>query len=148
MVDIRAMTVDDLSEVVEMAQGLAAHHGDTATLTLETLARDALGPAPWITVLMAQSGDAVAGYAALCPLAQMQFGVRGMDMHHLFVRDAFRGQGVGTALIRASVSEAKSQNCRYLMVGTHPDNLTAQGVYAHAGFELMAEPGPRFRHKW
>lgn len=144
MTRIRPIHEPDLSEVLEMIHALAAHHGDPVAVTLDDLRRDALGPHPWLRVLVAPQQ----GYVALCPLAQLQFGVRGMDMHHLFVVADARGQGVGRALIAAAISYAKEEGCRYMMVGTHPDNVAAQGVYRSAGFENLPASGPRFRMKW
>ncbi|MGC1495532.1 MAG: GNAT family N-acetyltransferase [Sulfitobacter sp.] len=138
----------DLPAVLDMIHALAAHHDDVATLSLGTLRRDVLGDAPWIKLIIAQSGPELLGYAALYPLAQLQFGVRGMDMHHLFVKADARGRGVGKALIKASIDHAKAAQCRFLMVGTHPDNLPAQQMYISAGFSSMPEPGPRFRMKF
>jgi phosphinothricin acetyltransferase len=100
-----------------MVHDLAAHHGDVPTIDVEMLKRDALGDAPWLTVLVAERAGVLLGYAALCRMAQMQFGARGMDMHHLFVARAHRGQGVGAALITASVKAAKAQDCRFVIPG-------------------------------
>ena len=141
---IRPILETDLPEVLSMIHALAAHHGDAPVTTLEDLRRDALGMHPWLQVLVAPG----LGYAALCPLAQLQFGVRGMDMHHLFVVETARGSGVGRALIDASIAHAKAQECRYLTVGTHPDNRAAQAVYRAAGFEDLPVSGARFRMKW
>ncbi|MCX7558525.1 GNAT family N-acetyltransferase [Sulfitobacter sp. F26204] len=145
---IRPVESEDLPLVLDMVQGLAAHHGDAAQVTLSDLARDCLGTEPWLRVLVAQEGRALLGYTALCPLAQLQFGVRGMDMHHLFVQPKARGAGVGRALIAASLALTKSLGCRYLTVGTHPGNKAAAAIYQAAGFESLAPPGPRFRMKF
>ncbi|MEP5728940.1 MAG: GNAT family N-acetyltransferase [Sulfitobacter sp.] len=144
---IRPIKAQDIGEVLDMVRGLANHHNDTATLTPEQLSRDALGPAPWLHILVAETAQTLVGYAALCPLAQLQFGVRGMDMHHLFVRASSRGTGIGRALIDASLVVATAQNCGYMTVGTHPDNTAAANVYLAAGFDRLDPPGPRFRIK-
>ncbi len=144
---IRPVKPADLRHVFEMVQELAAHHGDTALLSMDDLARDCLGVIPWVRVLVAQRESRLIGYAALCPLAQVQFGVRGMDMHHLFVSETARGEGVGRALIEASIKAVKSLGCRYMTVGTHPDNASAAQVYRAAGFDELPARGPRFRIK-
>jgi GNAT superfamily N-acetyltransferase len=141
----RQMTAADVPHILTMVHQLAAHHGDTAILTADILEKEATGPSPWVTVIVAEQGDAIAGYAALCPLTQLQFGLRGMDMHHLFVAQKDRRTGVGTALIRASIQTAQDFECSYLTVGTHPDNHLAGQVYLAAGFDPMPPPGPRFR---
>lgn len=138
----------DLPAVLNMAHALAAHHGDTATLKLSDLERDTLGDTPWVTLIVAERATTLLGYAALCPLVQLQFGVRGMDMHHLFVQPDVRGRGVGRHLIEASIIQSKQMGCRYIMVGTHPDNKPAQEIYLAAGFALMDVSGPRFRMKF
>ena len=143
--DVRPMTVHDVPAVLDMIRDLAAHHGDTPTVTQETLRRDALGEAPWYKVLVADREGMLRGYAVLIPLAQVQFGVRGMDMHHLFVRRQSRGAGVGRRLIDGSKDWCRRAGCRYLAVGTHPDNAAAAQVYRAAGFDPLPAPGPRFR---
>lgn len=146
--NIKRAVADDLPQVLKMIHALADHHGDTATIDLETLERDALGDRPWVTLLVAKMQGDVAGYAVLCPLVQMQFAKRGMDMHHLFVLPQHRGKRIGAALIDASQSVAKRLGCAYMMVGTHPDNRAAQEVYRAAGFADVDVSGPRFRIKF
>ncbi|MBM1690493.1 GNAT family N-acetyltransferase [Sulfitobacter geojensis] len=145
---IREIRAADLPSVFDMVRGLAAHHGDVAQVALGDLKRDCLGDVPWLRVLVADKAGALLGYAALCPLAQMQFGVRGMDLHHLFVTAQARGSGVGRALIDASSALTKSLGCQYMTVGTHPDNTAAAQVYRAAGFDCLPPPGPRFRVKF
>jgi len=144
---VRAVAPGDLPEVQIMVQGLAAHHGDTATVSLADLRRDMLGEIPWVHGLVAQMGPDLCGYAALCPLVQVQYGVRGMDLHHLFVKSEWRQQGVATALIRAALERTRALGARYMMVGTHPENLLAGQIYRDRGFDEMSGPGPRFRMK-
>ena len=141
---IRPAKAGDLPQVLEMIRALAAHHGDCATLTHQTLERDVLCDTPWITVLVAETLGGMLGYAALCPLVQLQFGLRGMDMHHLYVVPEVRGQGIGSALIHASIAQAGRKGCRYMTVGTNPENTIAAEVYRAAGFEALPPPGPRF----
>ena len=144
----RLATAQDLPDVLKMVHALAVHHDDTATVTLSELEREVLGEAPWITVIIACDPENLLGYAALCPLAQLQFGARGMDMHHLFVEPDARGQGIGRGLIKASIDHVNLLGCRYIMVGTHPENIPAQEIYRAAGFSQIPAPGPRFRIKF
>lgn len=144
----RRAQASDLPEILKMIHALAAHHDDVSTLTLAALRRDVLGDAPWMAVLVAEGGAGLLGYAALCPLAQLQFGVRGMDIHHLFVQPKARGQGVAKQLVTDSISHSKAMGCRYIMVGTHPENTKAQKMYHAIGFSAAPAPGPRFRMKF
>ena len=54
MIPIRPALRSDLPMVLDLAHALAAYHGDAATLSLAALERDCLGPAPWVTVLVAE----------------------------------------------------------------------------------------------
>jgi ribosomal protein S18 acetylase RimI-like enzyme len=137
----RTMIDDDLPAVLEMVHALAAHHGDACTLTLEGLAQEAR---EWHRIIVAVKGAEVVGYASLLPMAQLQFGVRGMDIHHLFVAERHRRCGAGRALIDASIALSADLLCRYLTVGTHPDNSAAAQMYLAAGFDPLVN-GPRFR---
>ncbi|TQS70685.1 GNAT family N-acetyltransferase [Rhodobacteraceae bacterium] len=65
-------------------------------------------------------------------------------MHHLFTEKGFRGRGIGTALVDACKTKAKALSCRYLMVGTHPDNNEAQVFYENLGFMRRDGLPPRF----
>ena len=139
---IRPATPDDLDRLVTMVNALSAHHGDPATCTRDALERDLFGPDAFVTVLMAD-----AGYTALYPTAQLHWGVRGLEMHHLFVHPDQRGTGLGKALVLAAVDHAKAQGARYLSLGTHPDNARARAFYTALGFEGI-DPGPRLRLKF
>ena len=143
---IRPATKPDLPMVLDLAHALAAYHGDAATLSLAALERDSLGPTPWVTLLVAEGTTGLHGYTALCPQMQLQFGARGMDLHHLFVCDTARGKGVGRALVRAALEHARGQGCTYVTVGTDQQNRRAQSFYRRAGFD-QTTPDPRFRVK-
>lgn len=139
---------DDLPDLLDMIAGLARFHDDVPTVRAGDLRRDLCGPQPWYTVIVAQAPDAGPhGYAALTRMGQLQFGVRGMDIHHLFVRDGARGNGVGTALLAACQAQARAQGCAFLSVGTHPDNTAAGRFYETRGFTRRSGSGPRFSQR-
>ena len=141
---IRNANPMDGQRIVQMVGQLAAHHHDTPSLTLDDLSRDLFCEKPWISILVAEMGRELIGYAAMCGLIQLQFGARGMDMHHLFTEPAFRRQGVGRSLVEACKIAAAASSCRYLAVGTHPDNHEAQEFYTSLGFERRDAHPPRF----
>lgn len=141
---VRDALPSETDTIVRMVGKLAAHHGDSAALTAEDFARDAFGERPWIYALVAEADGDLVGYAVLCGSIQLQFGVRGLDMHHLFTERQFRCLGVGTSLVKACKIKAKSLSCRYLTVGTHPDNKDAQAFYEALGFVRRDSHPPRF----
>ncbi|MCB1409893.1 MAG: GNAT family N-acetyltransferase [Rhodobacteraceae bacterium] len=139
---IHPATPDDLPRLLPMVHALAAHHGDPAACTLDDLHRDLFGPRAFLSVLMAEGG-----YTALYPVAQLHWGLRGVEMHHLFVTPAQRGAGLGRALVQAAVAQAKTQGARFMTLGTHPANDRARAFYAALGFDRI-DPGPRLRLKF
>ncbi len=139
--DIRPINQSDLPQVLTLMQDLARHHGDTALASAQTLARDLFGPVPWAHGLVAKTGGDVRAYALMMPLMRAQYGERGMDLHHLFVAQTARGQGLGTALLRAVREFARAQGCVYLTVSTTPSNVEARDFYIHHGF-APAPPSP------
>ncbi|WP_299729917.1 GNAT family N-acetyltransferase [uncultured Tateyamaria sp.] len=143
-ITIEKITAADVPQVVTMISALAAHHDDVPDIDAARLMRDALGPNPWVHVLVARGGSQAIGYAALMPMAQLAFGVRGMDMHHLFVHRDARGHGVGAALVRACQDTARALDCSFITVGTHPDNHVAGRFYERCGFLRRSTSGPRF----
>ena len=141
---IEPATKADLPAILGMVQALATHHDDTAAVTLVTLTRDILGTPAWAPTLVARAESRPIGYATLCPLIQLQWGVRGMEMHHLFVLQDWRGRGIGQRLIKAAMRTATNMGCTYMTVGTHPDNHPAQRLYQAAGFTPLPDRGPRY----
>lgn len=140
MPHIRPATPADIPALLDGITQLAAHHGDAASATPATLARDLFGPTPWMHALIF---DNHAGYAILLPLAQIQYGRRGMDLHHLFIWPDHRGSGMGRALLAACADHARGLGCTYLTVGTHPANTAAETYYLANRF-VRRDPSPRF----
>ena len=145
--DIRPVAPQDLEALTDMVRHLARFHGDTPSVTSATLARDCLGQAPWLRVLVADRGGALCGYAALCPRARLQFGERGMDLHHLYVQKDLRGCGVGRRLIEAACDLARDLGADSVSVGTRADNAAAQQLYLSTAFQSVTGDGPRFRRR-
>jgi len=143
--NIREANRSDLSSLKRMIEALAVYHDDVPQITLEILKRDVFGIAPWIYVLVADMDGRAVGYTALCPTVQLQVGIRGMDMHHLFVEPDFRGHGIGKQIIEAARQKARTFCCQNMSVGTDPDNAKAQAFYLACGFERKDSSNPKFR---
>jgi ribosomal protein S18 acetylase RimI-like enzyme len=141
----RMATAQDLPRVLLMVHQLAEFHGDNATLTIAELRNLIRRQSEGLKLLVAEVDGQLVGYAALCPLIQLQWGLRGIDMHHLYVIKSLRRKRIGKMLLQTSIEEAKNSGYRYLSVGTHPDNSAAQQFYASNGFRERTGGGPRFR---
>jgi GNAT superfamily N-acetyltransferase len=144
VVTIRSAKPRDLPELNEMIAALAAHHNDPAAITPEKLERDLFGPMPWITALVADTGSGLIGYAILVPLYRAQEGTRGMDLHHLFVRDGHRGHGIGQHLVARAREIAKNAGCDYLSVSAATGNFAAHRFYENMDFKPRPVTGMRY----
>ncbi|OLP62588.1 GNAT family N-acetyltransferase [Xaviernesmea oryzae] len=144
LVRIRAAQPADLAALSEMIGELAAHHGDAASLSPEVLERDLFGPVPWIAAVVAQAEGRLIGYALLVPLYRAQEGRRGMDLHHLYVRSAHRGSGIGRHLVEAAREQARRQGCSFLQVSAATGNVQAHRFYESEHFTPRPVTGMRY----
>ncbi|MFP3542439.1 GNAT family N-acetyltransferase [Rhizobium sp. SIMBA_035] len=144
VVTIRTAKPRDLPELNDMINLLAIHHGDASASTMEQLERDLFGTVPWITALVAETDEGLIGYAILCPLYRAQEGKRGMDLHHLFVRDGHRGHGIGQHLVNRARETAKGAGCDYLSVSAATGNIQAHRFYQYMDFTARPVTGMRY----
>lgn len=145
MTEISHATPADLPDILDMIQRLSAFHGDTAQVTLPQLDTIFFGPAPMGTALIAKEGGTAVGYAYLTKLMVLHDSKIRLDIHHLFVRDAHRASGIGTALILAAKTHALEIGATRLTIGTDAGNTTAIAAYrAMEVLEPIIGEGPRF----
>jgi DNA-3-methyladenine glycosylase I len=64
--------------------------------------------------------------------------IRGDQCEIISLNSLEASRGIGSALIRAVVKEAKGRGCRRLFLSTTNDNLHALHFYQKRGFELAA----------
>jgi GNAT superfamily N-acetyltransferase len=67
-----------------------------------------------------------------------------MDLHHLYVCTDMRGDGVGKALLAASLDYARSKSASYVTVSTLPGNAIAKAFYLAQGFQPAPVSGLRY----
>lgn len=58
------------------------------------------------------------------------------ELRYVWVREDRRHGGLGSALMRAAIEEARARGCRHLFLSTH--SFQAQGFYERLGFETLA----------
>lgn len=56
-----------------------------------------------------------------------------LEIEYLFVKEEFRGQGIGSQLLRKAESEANKKNCRYAFVNTY--QFQAPTFYQKQGYK-------------
>ncbi len=90
-------------------------------------------PGPYVAPLgaiwLAQSGDDAIGCVALRPLSEGTGEVKRM-----YVDSAWRGRGVGRALLETLIAHARTLGYHHLRLGTLGDMNAAQSLYRSLGF--------------
>ena len=101
MTHIRPAEPGDVPLILELIRELALYERDPAAVvaTEADLMRDGFGPTPRYECLIAESDGQPAGFALYFLNYSTWRGRAGIHLEDLFVRPAFRGQGIGLALL-------------------------------------------------
>ena len=89
--------------------------------------------APRGALLVAMAGGAVAGCCALRPLDAADY-ANAAEMKRLFVREAFRGFGLGRQLAEATLDAARQAGYACVLLDTLSDMEAARALYTDLGF--------------
>jgi GNAT superfamily N-acetyltransferase len=141
MLVIRPATIDDVRELWTMIRELAEYERELEFVTIqeEDLARDGFGTNPRFRAPMAEWDGETAGYALFFPYYSTWVG-RGLFLEDLFVRQTFRGRGIGTALLARVAKIAEQEHC----YGVHWEVLD----WNEKAIALYTALGAEFRDHW
>jgi GNAT superfamily N-acetyltransferase len=141
MLRIRSATMGDAALRRAMIRELAEyeHELEWVTIREEDLARDGLGENPRFRAMIAEWDGQPAGYAVFFGYFSTRVG-RGLFLEDLFVRDAFRGRGIGTALLASVARIAVAEKC----YGIHWEVLD----WNQRAIEMYKAMGAEFRDRW
>jgi GNAT superfamily N-acetyltransferase len=142
MLSIRPATVEDVPLLRTLIQELAGFErlSDAVVITEDDLRRDGFGPQPKFRALIAEWDDKAAGYACFFHFYSTFEGKPGLFLEDLFVRDKFRGKGIGKALLARVAQIAQQENC----LGLRWEVLD----WNTAAIEFYTKLGARFRKDW
>jgi GNAT superfamily N-acetyltransferase len=113
MLSIRPATANDASLLRALICELAEYERERhqVEITETDLVRDGFGPHPKFRALIAEWNEQPAGYSLFFGFYSTWVGRPGLFLEDLFVRQHFRGQGIGTALLAALARIAQQENC-------------------------------------
>lgn len=138
---VRRAAAADASLLLELVDALADYEklARPDAGARERLVRDAFGPAPRFSVLLAEGGGSPAGYA-LCFETYSSFLARPtLYLEDLFVVPTRRGEGHGHRLFRAVAREAVRRDCARVEWAVLRWNRPAIDFYDRIGGTPMEE---------
>src|SRR5579862_7773599 len=102
-VTIRSATPADVGQILAFIRALAVYERapDAVTATEERLLQDGFGPRPFYRCLIGEHNGQAAGFAFYFFNYSTWKGRPGIYLEDLFVDPAFRGLGIGKALLQA-----------------------------------------------
>ena len=140
MLVIRAATVSDVPLLLRFFRELAEYERErgAALINEETLIRDGFGARPKFRSLIAEWDGEAIGYALFFGIYSTLKG-SGIFLEDLFVREAFRGRGIGRALLSAVACIAREEGCYGIRWEVLDWNEPAIKFYRSLGCEFFDE---------
>ncbi|MBK6733931.1 MAG: GNAT family N-acetyltransferase [bacterium] len=88
-------------------------------------------------LLVARRGDEVVGVSYVAMIWSLEHGGPSSWLEELYVLPAWRGQGVGAALLRVSLAQARERGCLMMDLEVTEDHARAAHLYAREGFVAL-----------
>lgn len=137
---IRPLRTHDLDAIMHLHRELGwnpAFRADGSTLRQRL---NALVTEDNALLLVAEAGDHVVGYVHGEIVTYLLFAGREMLVSELFVREAARNHGVGTALMGAIEAEAVKRKCfRISVLNSRERQSYKRGFYPSLGYEERSQ---------
>ncbi|MFO0591931.1 MAG: GNAT family N-acetyltransferase [Polyangiaceae bacterium] len=141
MLKLRPARPEDVPLILAFIRELAAYERepDAAVATEEDLLRDGFGDRPRFQVILAEWDGAPAGFAFYFYTYSTWRGRPCLYLEDLFVRPAFRRNGIGLALLRELAKEAVRERCDRFVWQVLDWNTPAIAFYESLGAKPLRE---------
>ena len=138
---IAPATEEQAPLIVELIRGLAEYEklAHEVEVTEESVRRSLFGSRPDAEVVIAYVGNQPAGFALFFHNYSTFLGRRGLYLEDLFVKPAFRGQGVGKRLLQHLARLALERGCGRFEWWVLDWNEPAIRFYKSLGAEAMSD---------
>lgn len=133
--NFRPAAAADVAALLPMIRALCEHDGtafDEAAVgraLAQVIADESLG-----RVWVIEWGDAPAGYVVLTFGFSLEFGGRDAFVDELYVREEFRGRGLGRRAVELAERACRERGVGALHLEVERANTPAQELYRRAGF--------------
>jgi GNAT superfamily N-acetyltransferase len=138
-VTIRPAEPTDCQTICDLIKELAIYEklADKAIATASDIERDLFADNPAIQVLIAESEGEAIGFALFFRSYSTFLGRTGIYLEDLYVKEPFRGKGIGKALLSAVARVAHDQGAGRFEWSVLDWNEPAIGFYKKLGAEMM-----------
>ena len=135
MASIRRATEADAAILLELIGALAEHHGLTEFVQADEKSLRAVGFSEdaRFGALIGDVDGSVAGFLSYTICYSIWLGASFMQIDDVYVRDEFRGNGLGEALMRESHRTCKALGLSRIKWEVQPDNDAAIRYYEKLG---------------
>jgi GNAT superfamily N-acetyltransferase len=116
MIELRRATQDDIPSILELVNALAVFEKapEEVTATVQDYIENGFGTNPIFSCFLAYYNGQLAGFSLWYYRFSTWKGKR-LYLEDLYVKDDYRGKGIGKQLIEACIEEAKNTNCTGMM---------------------------------
>jgi GNAT superfamily N-acetyltransferase len=141
MIRIAAATPDDVPRILGLIQALAEYERmtDQVVATEDRVRESLFGTRPHAECVLAWDGETAVGFALWFHNYSTFLGRQGLYLEDLFVLPAWRGRGVGRALLRELARIAVERGCGRMEWSVLDWNEPAIGFYERLGAVAMKE---------
>ena len=141
MLRIRPADAEDIPLIVQLIRELAEYERtpEEAVATEEDIRRDGFSANPKFRVVIAEWGDKAVGFSLFFYNYSTWLGRSGLYLEDLFVRPAFRGKGIGKALLTHLAKTAVEEGCGRFEWQVLNWNTPAIEFYKALGARVMEE---------
>lgn len=140
MLSTRSATIADVPLLRRLIQELADYEDESQSvlITEDELSRDGFGPDPRFRTIIAEQDGQPAGFVLFFTSYSTWTG-SGLFLEDLFVREAFRGRGVGKALLRETAEIARKEGHHSIRLDVLDWNESAIKFYESLGAEYLPQ---------
>jgi GNAT superfamily N-acetyltransferase len=140
MRSIRPATIANVPLLRRLIQEIAEHElkSQAILITEDDLRCDGFGPDPKFRAIIAEQDAQPAGYAVFFPSYSTWTG-SGLFLEDLFVREPFRGHGVGKALLCQAAEIAREEGYHAIRLDVLDWNESAIKFYKSFGADYLQE---------
>jgi GNAT superfamily N-acetyltransferase len=141
MLQLSPATENDLPAILSFIEKLAAYEklSGMVEITAQSLREALFGERPYAEVILARIDGSPAGFALFFYTYSTFLGKPGLWLEDLFVEEAHRGKGVGTALMVELARIARARGCGRFEWSVLDWNTPSIEFYKGLGAALMKE---------